>query len=305
MGTLKIGIFDEEERYVQKLAAYLNRHGWENWNMCSFTDEKILSDYMERQELDILAGTRKEVLMNLQQNFGRTCYIWLTENNLYKEDKEKKLYTIYRYQSAKAVAKAMKDIVDYLGLLKGIHQKIIAIYSPVGRCGKTSLALEFVKSGRCGRWMYIGMEDYSFLESSNIGDSELFLYFVKERNREKVKDLIEAAQGVLPSAFSPFDTRQVGKADIQWLLEMLQENHVYNGIVFDIGTGVLQDFESFLLFDVIVVPYLPDDKSMEKRKQFESLVIAYDLEEVVGKLRFINMKEKNQIMHQIEEIVNE
>lgn len=310
MKTIRIGIFDEEEAYVGKLSAYLNRMGNGKWNVAAFTDKRAMEEYTNRKNPDILAGTDMELLMKLKEQHDTGYIIWLKEkeeeNRIYSNRDNLKIISVCRYNSAKIIARIVEEIVSGILTGKDTKKPVVAIYSPVGRCGKTSLALDIVKNERFGKWLYIGMEDYSYLRegrAENEGtDLDSFLYFVKERNQEKIHYLLQGGQGIIPSAFSPFDAKQINETDIKWLLDVLQQMEMYSGILFDVGTGVLRELEWLSLFDYILVPFLSEESSMGKKRQFEKLIDAYELEEVKEKIRFLNMKSEREVRDKIEEI---
>lgn len=295
MKVIRIGIFDEEESYAGKMSAYLNRMGQGKWNAIAFTNKEVMERYVEKKNLHILVGTDMEVLKNLKRKQENTYIIWLRE----KEEKgmafrehNADTMSVCRYTSAKTIGKIIGEAAGRILTDTENTKPMVAIYSPIGRCGKTSLALRIVQNENFGKWLYIGMEDYSFWESQtedtglNSIQSDNFLYYVKERNQEKLHVLLNSEQTIIPSAFSPFDTKQINETDIKWLFSILHQMEMYSGVLFDIGTGVLQNLEWLKIFDYILVPFLPEEKAMQKRKNFEDLIEAYSLEDLKEKWDF-------------------
>lgn len=308
MKNVRIGIFDEEEAYAGKLSAYLNRMGNGSWNVAAFTDKKAMEEYASRKKPDILAGTDMELLKKLKGQQNSIYIIWLKEkeeeNRIHSSQDNMGITSICRYNSAKIIGKIIGEAAAKILTSKDTKKPVVAIYSPVGRCGKTSLALNIVKNENFGKWLYIGMEDYSYLREGRMESTDLdsFLYFVKERNQEKIHFLLQGGQGIIPSAFSPFDTKQINETDIKWLIDVLQQMEMCSGILFDMGTGVLQELGWLSFFDYILVPFLSEEASMGKRRQFEKLVDAYELEEVKEKMRFLNMEDEREVSEKIQEI---
>lgn len=308
MKTVRIGIFDEEEAYAGKLSAYLNRMGNGSWNVAAFTDKKAMEEYTNRKKVDILAGTDRELLKKLKGQNNSIQIIWLKEkeeeNRRYSGRENTEILSVCRYNSAKMIGKIIGETAAKILTSKDTKRPVVAIYSPVGRCGKTSFALNIAKNENFGKWLYIGMEDYSYLREGrgeNV-DLDSFLYFVKERNQEKIHFLLQGGQGMIPSAFSPFDAKQINETDIKWLIDVLQQMEMCSGILFDMGTGILQELGWLSLFDYILVPFLSGEESMGKRQHFEQLVDAYELEDVKEKMRFLNMENKKEVSAKMEEI---
>lgn len=302
---ISIGLLDNEEDYVRKLAAYLNRQGRGKWNIVAFTNGEILDSYMKKRRLDILAGTNERVLTELQREHGELVILWLRDEEQPFGRKEGNCFFVCRYQGAGVIEEGMRKIISQMDIHTRHTKRIVAMYSPVGRCGKTELALEIARDERYGKWLYIGMEDYSFFGDDYREEekrTESFLYYIKEREKAKLLSLIEGSSGIIPSAFSPFDTRRMEKEDFKWFIEIFREYYGYNGILFDFGTGVIQDFETFLLFDFLLVPYLTEEKSIAKKEKLERLLEAYGLEEIKKGIKFLNMQKKEDVREKLDKL---
>lgn len=298
MNTVKIGVVDKELQYVERLAAFLNRYEKQLWNVVAFTDYEALEKYMAERHIDMLATTKKELITKYRSIYPESCYIWLTD---YRERVGRGIanegyYSVYRYQSARVIGDSLKDIVEYLGLTARSVKVSAIMYSPVGRCGKTTLARNFIKDNSGGKWLYIGMEDYGGLDGDyhgGLGDedhgAEDFLYYVKERRKEDVLNIIAGCEGYIPSPFSLFDTRQIDGDDIEWFLKLFESETMYKGVLFDIGTGVMGSLSMMIFFDHIIVPFINDEKAAAKKKHFEELLKAYELEELFERIHFLDM----------------
>lgn len=303
MSALKVGIFDSDRAYVEKMAAYLNRFGKEIWNVAGFTDGTVLEKYMRERGVDLLMMTGKDSVAYYKGLFPEVCCVCLTESKREGKGRDpvmEGVYSVYRYQSAGAVGQAVVDIVKYLGIVKQSAKKSVALYSPVGRCGKTTLAMEFVENEQNAGWLYIGMEDYSYLVDDDKYAAEDFLYYVKERREDAVSDILNKVSGIIPSPFSPFDTRQIGRNDVEWFLKIFENIGIYKGVIFDIGTGILQNLNVLLQFDYLIVPYLSEEPSMEKRQQFEELIRAYEMDELLERIHYLNMDDPDVMRELIE-----
>ena len=295
MKALRIGILDEEEAYVERLAGYLNREKKGNWKISAFTDANVLGAYLEKRKLDILVGTDREQVEGVHEKYPDLGMVWLTEQEEAGKSKRDSgiFYPLYRYQSAKRIG---EGIEEFAGQIRKQEDKtMIAVYSPIGRCGKTAFALSALEQNTYGGWLYIGMEDYSSLPALENAEGGAFLYYMKERNETKVMQWIEESGGRIPSAGSPFDTKQIEEEDIEWFRGILDRCGNCKGAIFDIGTGVLKDYELFLLFDVVVVPYLTGEKELAKKERFEQLLNLYGMEHLRDSFYFINMEKEEEV----------
>lgn len=306
MRVLKIGILDDEREYVESLSAYLSRFGKGRWMTAAFTDHEVLKSYLKGKRLDLIAGTSEEELKKLQEEYGGLIFLWLSD----RQDMKKKnvpFPSVYRFQSAKVIGATIENMVNRV-YMSGQREKVmVAVYSPVGRCGKTTMALRVAENENYEKWLYIGMEDYSSFPAQqestdnikNSVDSDNFIYYLKEHQAEKLLALAEKSAGRIVSGWSVFDRKQIDAEDMAWLKNVLKDSGYY-GIVCDFGTGVLQSYDIFFLFDYILVPYLKEEKALIKKNNFESLLKLYELDE--EKIRFINMEDKQEVMEKMDEV---
>lgn len=306
MRTLRIGILDDEREYVENLSAYLGRFGKGRWMTAAFTDQEILRSYLKGKRLDLIAGTSVGELKKLQAEYSGLTFLWLSDQREVKE-KDISFQFVYRFQSAQVIGATIENMVNQAQMSGRREKAMVAVYSPVGRCGKTAMALRVAGDESYGRWLYIGMEDYSsfpFQQEStdNMGDTadaDNFIYYLKERQAEKLLAFVEKSAGRIASGWSVFDRKQINAEDMAWLKNALRDSG-YHGTVCDIGTGVLQSFDIFFLFDYILVPYLKEEKALIKKNNFESLIKLYELDD--EKIRYINMENKQEVMEQMDEV---
>ena len=281
---IRIGVMDEEEGYVSKLTAYLNRKNKGSVHCNAYTEADRLLTSLKGHGFSVVLSTKKELLEDIHLQKEEVCCVWLTE-----EEREHKdgCYCIYRYQSGTAIVEELNGILDRTGLRLQKEHRIMAVYSPVGRCGKTTMLLDHVNQQINPAWLYIGMEDYGEAEQE---PADVFLYYIKERRKEKIIEQIKCCEGRIASPFSPFDSKTVNRQDMVWLVEILKQQNEYEGIVFDIGTGVIQEIEVLTVFDKVIVPYLQDEMSCRKKDHFIRLAKAYGLEEWLEQVYFLDMQ---------------
>ena len=296
---------DEETGYVTKLCAYLNRYGGGLWRVSAFTEKEMVFDHMTDGKIDILMATAPKLLEGISDRFSKGVYVWLSgeKGQRWRGKRQQKIYTIYRYQSARVIGDALRDIVEYMGLMTRTGKRNAVIYSPVGRCGKTGITMKYARESvsTSGKWLYVGMEDYGgHIEGKDSGED--FLYYMKERNEEKIISIIASCESIIPSPFSLFDTRLVDAEDVLWFLKVFENVVEYRGVLFDIGTGVMSDFEVLTVFEHVIVPYIQDKISLNKKEQFQELIEAYDLEELKEKLSYLDMS-RDDVFYKLKEIL--
>lgn len=303
MKKIKIGVMNDEKEYVLNLIAFLQKYGKEKWELSAFTKEESLKVYLKERTLDLLVATDKSVLANVvEENY--LLKVWLTDEKNQEREDIGQWYSIYRFQSASEIGKRIDEIINREINSVWISQSLVAVYSPVGRCGKTTLALEVVKSERYGKWLYFGMEDYSSFYRSQNGEEDVadeLLYYWKEQKVEKFLVELEQIEDVIVTGTSFFDSKKIEIQDMNWLKKTLEQSG-YRGVIFDIGSGTLQDFQMFKVFDYIIVPYVEEERARIKKENFETLFSLQGMENCEERLVFVDMDKKAEISAVMEKI---
>lgn len=307
MRTVKVCVYDEEEQYAKQLSAFLNRQGEGRLQVTAITSMDCFWEYVKNRSFDILLSANPELLcqMKQQQNIQ---ILWLREEEKVSVfDREiTGEAAISRYAGARKISQRVEQAAARIYHKARQAVPVVGIYSPVGRCGKTQFALEVARNPEC-RWIYIGMEDYGWLDQSQEKEDmtqagDAFLFFIKEQDKENFIRVIEECQGIVPSAFSPFDIKILDQKDWEWMIQTLRGYTGAGGVLMDIGTGVLQDFSWLSLFDYILVPYLNETGAIRKKVKFEKLLEAYQMQEIQEKIQFMDMGNEEEIREKKQEM---
>ena len=135
---------DPDERFVKNFINYYLSKANQAFNVYGFTECDSLSELKEREGVELLL-IADSLLDWKVRSLGVENILVLSEGSISKENSS--LPAILKYQS---VDKIIKEIMDsYIKLEPNEAEavscnenlRIIGIYSPIGRCGKTSLAL--------------------------------------------------------------------------------------------------------------------------------------------------------------------
>lgn len=303
MRKMRIGVWDEEKEYVSRLAAFLQRFGKGKWEVVAFTETQAVQIHLQKDSLDMLIGTNKKTLKEYQ-NKKDIIKVWLTECKELSKCLEEDWFELYRYQGANNIGAYIYKILEekYTNIDKA--KQLVVMYSPIGRCGKTTFALDFIKEASYGRWLYIGLEDYSSFGGNNleqIQEGDTFLYYWKEHNEQKVQKILIESNQIIITGSSFFDARQLEISDFKWLKDIVQGMD-FRGILFDMGSGVLQDFHMLMVFDVVLVPYVEEEKAMNKKEHFEKQFTYHNMEKQKTNLHYINMTRKTEWKTEMEKI---
>ena len=176
--------------------------------------------------------------------------------------------------------------------------EVIGVYSPLGRCLKTSFALtlgQILAKERAV--LYLNMEEYSGFEelmgkgfAHNLSD---LLYYVRQDNQNllyKMNSMIQTINNLdyVPPVQMPADIRTTAWQDWERLFQMLILDSSYEVIVLDIGCGIDENFQLLDMCKKIYMPVLSDAVSQCKIAQFENLVRIWDYPQILEKTEKIN-----------------
>ena len=190
-----------------------------------------------------------------------------------------------------------KTVADQIAVLKKTTE-IIGIFSPLGRCLKTSFALtlgQILSKERAV--LYLNMEEYSGFEelmgkgfAHNLSD---LLYYVRQDNQNllyKMNSMIQTINNLdyIPPVQMPADIRTTAWQDWERLFQMLILDSSYEVIVLDIGCGIDENFQLLDMCKKIYMPVLSDAVSQCKIAQFENLVRIWDYPQILEKTEKIN-----------------
>lgn len=256
----RVGLLDCDTEYQKALMEYLNLRAAKNVQLFVFSRAELLEQFLLTNVLSLLlvgdefAGMRAECPV-----------VVLTK---YREYATFPQY-IFRYQSAELLLNNLLQLLSQDEKQEVGTGLFLAVYSPLGRCGKTTyarwLCTQYASS------LYVNWEGFSDAEKDRELGSQ-FLYCIKSRN-ESCFSLFEDEKPfeiVAPCGFQ--DIRQIEEKDLKWFREGLEKRKIYDCIVFDIGPTVLMDFSLFRQFDRVLIPILSDAVSKGKIRDFERML---------------------------------
>ena len=155
----KIGICDEDESYMISLMSHINSDRDNPLFALAFSGGRELIQYLDAGNLDVILigeNVYREIGMVLR---GRRCMIFTPDRE--RRIAETGVGIIFKYSRVKDIVSdilAFMNVVD-VGRSRDLFRSY-AVMSPVGRCGKTSLAVSLCMNDEVRGGLYIGMEEY-------------------------------------------------------------------------------------------------------------------------------------------------
>lgn len=155
--------------------------------------------------------------------------------------------------------------------------RLLAVYSPIHRVGKTSFAVALGKEcAKKKKVLYLNLEEYSGLEETkdeemNLGD---LLYYLKQGNGNlgiRLKSVIKSVDEL--DMISPIpivlDLKEVSQSEWEMLLQQILEDSPYELVILDVGESLQGLFPLLEMCDRVYMPVLEDDTSSRKMQQFQ------------------------------------
>ncbi len=247
----------------------------------AFTQEDRFRQYLEGNSLDLALAVEDFDVGQLEEKVIRLCR---------EEGKE----GIYKYQPASEIILEIQKSLEkeycirkFENSKQDMECRMLGVYSPIGRSGKTNLALALAKETGS---LYIGMEEYSNLIEGRTTMSD-FCYWIRKKDEmiiRKVEEqiIIEDEVAKLVSPLTYMDLKELTVEEYAWFFEKIKQYGKFRNIVVDIGSGSLCSYSFLALFHQIFVPILPDISS-EKERHFKKVLQFVGLEKSSTKFKYI------------------
>lgn len=297
----EILICDSEEAYVKKLAELLllKKEVTAGVRICSSLEyvEKLLEIGNVRVLLiseEIPYETRKQIFAGKR--------IVLTKNrcaDLGVEETE-----LMKYQSIeKLIAVIMKVFLEnsfQFSKRNGHQGKILGIYSPIHRIGKTTFALKLGKElAEEENVLYLNLETYAgiggYFQNSEDQDLSHLLYYAKQENDAisvRISSIVQHIGNLdyIPPMKIGTELKDVEMQEWRALFEKLSDHSVYETIVVDMGDSVQNIFEMLEMCDWIFVPFGEDVYAKAKMSQWTYMLNTLKMQELEMKMIPVNME---------------
>lgn len=291
MKTYRVGICDEDLDYATALMDYINADPESRLRVIAFSGINAVKDYLSVQDLDLLLtdditdcdegeeGLSLQSVRVIPLSEYRDCA------DGWRNDSTKEAY-IFKYQSAQLIIRNLNSYLTERSHNRRQISRTIAVYSPLGRCGKTRLAGTLAANDEVRGGLYISMENYG--DRPDLLDSNIF-YLIKSESpelEEVISRQIKLENGIyrLYLSSSYLDTRDVSFEDVEMLIKCLLKSGRFTSLVFDIGSAAIGDMRILTLYDQIYMPVLRDDVSIRKIEVFTRLIKEMGIRNVLTRL---------------------
>lgn len=291
-----LAVCDSEITYAYQLADYFTNKKGFPFQVQLFTSTNTLEEYAKKKPLSVALISEKDYEEYLEQ-LPIEHLVILEEGRKSLGENIKK---IYKYQSSDKLAKELLDEIALQGILgrapeEGAGLKVIGIYSPVGKCLKTSFAFVMGQLlSKKHKVLYLNMETYSglgkMLQKEFTTDLSELIYYLqnsKEKFAYRMGSIIEQAGGldILPPFDSFLDFISVSKEEWIQLIQEIEKGSDYEYLILDLSDAVQGLFDILRLCDVVYTLGREDGFSMAKIKQYEEVLKKSNYEDIWKKTK--------------------
>lgn len=291
-------VCDLEVDYACNFMDYLNQKKNIPFEIQAFTSTASLLSFGREKHIELLLISQKAMDPAVKElDVGK---IIILSEGVHPPELDQ-YPSVYKYQSS---ADVIREVIACYGEEKAVSTaqfpvlkkttEILGVYSPLGRCLKTSFALTLGQIlARNKAVLYLNLEEYAGFEelmgrsfSHNLSD---LLYYVRQENQNLMLRMRAMTQNIgnldyLPPVQTPADIQGTSWEDWDRLLQEIILHSDYEIVILDIGTGVEEVFHLLEQCKTIFMPVLPDVMSRCKLAQFEKLLKVWDYAEVLSRI---------------------
>ncbi len=283
MPKLHLAIADKDESYVESVVGYIANNYPQRFRVSYFTKYEHLINYFANNEksLDILLLCPQWYSQSIPKDIIDTPII-LAEGSTDKAFGDWQVINKYQIGSKlinniiNCFAQSNPDIYYKHGSDK--KTKIISVYSPIGGCGKTTIAVGCSINSAQGdnSVFYLNLEELQstpyFFDCESKENLSNILYYIKEEKKNiglKIEGIRNKDYQYDIHYFSPPDTvidiNETSPNEIHHLIHQLKTSNNYDRIFIDMPTNINEKSISTLRqSDQIILVLSYEDVSMHK-----------------------------------------
>lgn len=290
-------ICDCEEDYAKALALYLMKKKELSFKIqvCSSIAHVLAA---AEEGIDFLFISEKYTLRERRKMNAKKVFVLTAGNLREKDDRE---IPLYKYQSGdKLLGELLKQCDDLEGsgdlFRKNTRKtggKIIGVFSPVHRIGKTTYALRLgEKLSASSNVLYLNLEVFGGIgghfEEGGQTLADLLYYARQEKGNLGLilTTIVRHREGldyVLPMPVSE-DVKEIEAGEWISLIKKIMDESIYETIILDIDEGIRHPYQVLKICSEVHM--LLDDSvySESKRQQFEKELLLLGHEDVLRKI---------------------
>lgn len=243
-----MAIYDVDPLYAARFADVVNQTEKIPFDVLAFSSFDKLKKFAKENPVELLlissAVSREEA-----EELGAGEVICLADGETLQADME--YPSIYKYQSSGNIIREVmacyceKSAEAVPGTAMRAAAKILGVYSPVGRCLKTSLAITMGQLlAQESRTLYLNLEECSGLsiltKTEYKEDLADLLYFFSQGNYNllRLNSVVHSLDALdyVPPVRYPEDLADTDAGQVEGLIETIAGEGGYENVILDIGS---------------------------------------------------------------------
>ncbi len=297
-----MAVLDRDIEYASRLAAYLNEQDRVGFRTTAFSSAEAFLQFRKSARVEILL-LAEDMAPQAHGMTDGSKVILLSEDGFVPGGDQRPFGApaVFKYLPADQIAREVmnlyaEDDLHQVSRARRDHCEILGIYSPVNRCGKTTLALTLglVHAGR-GRTLLISMEEFTGVFrnlSRERGGPEEDLSDVIYRclqgswSWSRLKSAVHSfgALDYIPPVRCAEDISQIPAEDLARLFRRIAEEGGYASLILDFGSFGRRAAELLDLCSRIFLPVTEDPASALKLESFYEFLERSGKEELKEKI---------------------
>ncbi len=189
-----MAVLDVDPEYARQFAETVNERGGLPFTVIPFSRPEFLLEYAKTHEIEILL-LGAEVDESSLKDLSARSVVRFSEGRLQVRKTEGQKdgepdFSVYKYQSVNGIIREVmanycREPEKEALVMLGKRAQVLGVYSPLGRCMKTSLALSLGQQlAREGRTLFISFDEFSglsrLLADTGMQDLSDALYFFRQ-----------------------------------------------------------------------------------------------------------------------------
>ncbi len=298
MNAKKLVICDCEDGYAKALALYLMGRTELSLQVqvCSNISHVMAAE--EEAEIDVLLISEIFELSERRRVDAKKIFV-LTAGNL--REKDEKEYPLYKYQSGEKILAELSQQCEelqignpgYRGNILEKEHKIIGVFSPVHRIGKTTYALRLgEKLAGNSNVLYLNLEIFGGIgghfEEGGQTLADVLYYARQEKGNLglMITMLVHHKNGLdylLPMPISE-DMKEIESKEWMDVIHKILQESIYDTIILDIDEGIRRVYDLLEQCTEIHVLTNEEEYSKAKMEQFQRELAFLGYEDILRKM---------------------
>lgn len=296
-----LAICDLEVAYASHFMEHMNRRRNLPFEVQAFTSIAHLEAFLQEHSIEILLISERALeqktaewdigqIIVLAEGMGHGQTVYPSVSKYQSSDSViREVMAVYAAETREAKPMpAMKK-----------EAKVIGVYSPVGRCQKTSFALilgQLLAKEKAA--LYLNLESYAGFEqlfeiSYDRTLSDLVYYLRKDSQNllHRLGGMTQTMYNLdyIPPVPFPQDIANVTLDEWMKILNLIRQDSPYEAVILDLGDGIEDICPLLEQCDHIFMPTKNDFVSQAKIRQFEKLMEVWNGQEVLERVRKIKL----------------